>query len=271
MMEPEQHRLEPSFVESGVLFFFLLCFFSSARLQKQCDVADGVTAAVFTLANERASCQINWQNTASADRMGTILAVVLNMWRCGFKACCTTTTGILNHVFDEIIAITPTLRVWCCKKKKSRFFFFFPPPPHLFSLKAVSIPGRDTLPVHRWALCGLQRPDVHGDGRARVEERRPRQTRGPQFVCLLCIVRIIPSESKAEDDGGSCCQSGSWADGVQHDVWREAVFLWRSQPTLLPVNELPKGYMSRDAAIEGRPRRWMWRILPYLSRKGLHC
>lgn len=53
MMEPEQHRLEPSFDESGVFFFF------PARLQKQCDVADGVTAAVFTLANERASCQIN--------------------------------------------------------------------------------------------------------------------------------------------------------------------------------------------------------------------
>lgn len=52
MMEPEQHRLEPSFVESGGFFF-------PARLQKQCDVADGVTAAVFTLANERASCQIN--------------------------------------------------------------------------------------------------------------------------------------------------------------------------------------------------------------------
>lgn len=48
----------------------------------------------------------------------------------------------------------------------------------------------------------------------------------PQFVWLLCIVRIILSESKAEDDGGSCCQNGeTW----QCTVWSmKSGCFWRS-------------------------------------------
>ena len=84
----------------------------------------------------------------------------------------------------------------------------------------------------------------------RESERGPTQTRASARV-IIVEVRIILSQSKAE--GGReqpLSESGNLrARGV---MYGSRLFLGDRRPPLLPllpINDLPEGYVSRDAAI----------------------
>lgn len=61
----------------------------------------------------------------------------------------------------------------------------------------------------------------------------PKTNKDPQSVWLSCVGGMVLSESKAEDEGGSCCQiQEAWL----HAAWcMERGSFWRSRP----INEPP--------------------------------
>lgn len=142
----------------------------------------------------------------------------------------------LNHFFDDIIAIRPIKSNFSdCDVAQSVHLthqqYHVVPLTCFLWKRYQSQPWHLKPSVYKWALCGLQ-PNW-GASRPRLlrwwtcESRNVVQDKqAPQFVWLLCIVRIILSESKAENEGGSCCQS--W------ETWRCAAWymergcFWRS-------------------------------------------
>lgn len=138
--------------------------------------------------------------------------------------------------------------MWCCTVSSTRTTAIACLPFHLFSLKAISIPGMTPqTPCVRmssvWSSAHNEvrvSPGFHTDGHARVWNV-VQDKQEPQFVWLLCMVRIILGESKVEDEGGSCCQGRGGNLTACSVMYGERLFFGDPSPPSFPLMNSLKG------------------------------